>query len=81
MPYALCNMPSPSMPTYRKMTLGDLLALDQIDPNFTSTSYLDVERVEQAGVLQFTFTERPFETPFTKELGAEQKCAGDGGGT
>jgi streptothricin acetyltransferase len=57
------------MPTYRKMTLGDLLALDQIDPNFTSTSYLDVESVNRAGTLTVTFTERPFATPFTKEKG------------
>lgn len=57
------------MPTYRKMTLGDLLALDQIDPNFSSDSYLDVETAERAGVLNFTFTERPFATPFVKEQG------------
>lgn len=57
------------MPTYRKMTPGDLIALDQIDPNFTSTSYLDVEMEHRAGVLTISFTERPFETPFTKTEG------------
>ncbi len=57
------------MPTYRKMTPGDLIALDQIDPNFTSDSYLDVEMLQRAGQLAVTFTERPFEIPFTKEIG------------
>jgi streptothricin acetyltransferase len=54
------------MPTYRKMTPGDLIALDQIDPNFTSDTYLDVEMSNQAGVLMVSFTERPFATSFTK---------------
>lgn len=57
------------MITFRKMTPGDLLALDQIDPTFTSESYLDVATGQRADGFTITFTERRFDTPFIKREG------------
>ena len=53
----------------RRMTIGDLLALDQIDPNFTSTGYLDIETERNDGGVAFRFNERTFDTPFVKTQG------------
>lgn len=53
----------------RKMRPADLLALDQIDPAFESSSYLDVEREQQGLDVTFRLVERPFDTPFIKESG------------
>ncbi len=62
-------MAATAKPKIRRMTIGDLLALDQIDPAFVSNSYLAVEsEVEDKGVV-YRFTERPLETPFVKEQG------------
>ncbi len=53
----------------RPMRMGDLLLLDQIDPAFESPTYLELERSDADGWPAFSFVERPFETPFVKEVG------------
>ncbi len=53
----------------RPMTNGDLLALEQIDPNFVSATFFAVERQEQEGGVSFHLVERAFDTPFHKETG------------
>ncbi|MGH2541216.1 MAG: GNAT family N-acetyltransferase [Ardenticatenaceae bacterium] len=55
--------------TIRSMKRGDLLALDQIDPNFESDGYLAVETVQHTIAPTFRLVERPFEKPFVKEVG------------
>ncbi len=51
------------------MSIGDLLALDQVDPSFQSDTFLDVEREEEGLGVTFRLVERPFDTPFIKETG------------
>lgn len=51
------------------MRRSDLVALDQIDPNFTSDGYLDVEVTRAGLATTFHLVERRFEAPFTKEVG------------
>ena len=57
------------MPTIRPMTLGDLLALDQIDPSFETTTHLAVRREENDAGLSFRLVEEPLPAPFVKEEG------------
>lgn len=53
----------------RPLRFGDLLALDQIDPNFTSESYLDVEVARDGLETVVRLVERPFDQPFHKQIG------------
>ncbi|HBY96852.1 MAG TPA: hypothetical protein DEP84_23375 [Chloroflexi bacterium] len=53
----------------RPLRYGDLVALDQIDPNFVSESYLDVETEREGGSITWRLVERPFKQPFQKEIG------------
>lgn len=56
-------------PIIRPMTAGDLLALDQIDPEFVAHSFLDLERSDDGIAPTFRFVERPLDTPFVKREG------------
>lgn len=53
----------------RPLRRGDLLALDQIDPAFTSDGYLDVQIERQGLDTTFRLVEKRFDTPFTKREG------------
>lgn len=57
------------MPRIRPLRLGDLIALDQIDPSFTTDRYLALYRDDAASDLTFRLVEEALPAPYTKETG------------